>query len=140
MSRKDIAIIDFDDAALKRVVIGAIKAARGLHWFTLTRCRNQRSLAQNAFWHGVICKHAQAAISEAWGENLSHERTHSLLKEMFLREPVVDRNTGEVKGWTTGTTTELDTKEMTNLIEQAMQWLFQTFDIVISPPDLTATP
>lgn len=127
--------MNMDDANLKRILIDTIKRAKGLHWWHFQRCRSQRSLAQNCYWWGVVIKTAQAAISEAWGENLSDDETHVLMREAFLRRPVVDRNTGEVKAWITPSSTELDTKEFGEFIEKAVAWLAETFGVVVPPAD-----
>lgn len=135
MSRKDIAIIDFDDAALKRVVIDAIKAAKGLHWFTLTRCRNQRSLAQNAWYWACHIPHTVAALSEAWGETVTADEAHLFLRGRFLSRPIVNRETGEEVGAVPLSTTALDTKEFSEYLDRVALWLAETFGVVVPPAD-----
>jgi hypothetical protein len=109
---KEQAIIDLSNQRNKKLAIDAIKAAQGLHWWVLTKCRNQRSLSQNAYYFGVVLPAVAVGIREAWGEQLfTVDDAHEFCKNRFLSNPVVNRKTGEVQGNVVRSTTSLDTAE-----------------------------
>jgi hypothetical protein len=95
---QDAAILDMDNPKVKRMVLDHIKHARGLHRFVFKRCRAQRSLQANAMLWGVAYKAIQAGLLEAWGEHLSIEQVHWMMKRRELSQPIVNRKTGEILG------------------------------------------
>lgn len=134
---KEIAILDFSNARTKQMVLAHIKRADGLHWFEFRRCRDQRTLKQNAWYWAVAIKHVQAAIEEAWGERLSSDEIHVLLRGMFLKRPIVNQSTGEVKGETILSTTALDTAEFSAYLERVIAWLADNFGITINEKEMS---
>lgn len=134
MSREETAILDFSDPKIKRSVLDHIATIRGLHWFEIRRCRNQRSLSQNAYLWGVVYKAVQAGLEEAWGERKSVEWIHCYLKAKFLAEPVVNKRTGEVVDHTVGSSADLDTKAFGVYIDQIIQFAAHDLNVEIPIP------
>lgn len=126
---------DLSHPGVKRMILAAISNASGIHRFELTRVRDQRSHDQNSFYFGVVLKEVQAGISEAWGENLSTEKLHVLMRQKFLTEPVVNMNTGEVMGEVVKSTTELDTKEFSEYIDQIAKFAGEYLGVTIPEAD-----
>lgn len=130
----DRAIINFDSPRQKAMVLDAVKHAKGLCWFELARARNQRTLQQNSYYWGVVLKMVQAAIEEAWGEPMPADEVHEFLKYRFLRKPVTNHKTGEVVGAIPESSAKLDTKQMTDFIENVRMFAADTFGIDIPDP------
>ena len=131
---KDVAIIDLSNARVKKLAIDAIKAATGLHWWTLTRCRAQRSLSQNAFLWAAVYPAVTAGIRQAWGEaSFSVDDCHKFCKARFLSRPVVNHDTGEEQGRVVRSTTELDKAEFSAYIDQIAQFASEYLNTEIPP-------
>ena len=119
---KDIPIFDLDIPRTRSMLIELIKTRRGLWWLDFKRSRKQRSLKQNAWYWAELVPSVTAGIKEQWGETLTDDETHELLKRMFLSRPIVDHNTGEEKGRIVGSSVELDTAEFTKYAERVMRF------------------
>lgn len=112
-------------AALKRWEGRDVDLSFALH-------REIRSLRQNAYLWGVCYR----AVSEHTG--YEDWEVHELAKQMFLpRTLAVTDGNGEIKGEYVigGSTTKLDTAEMTEYIERFRRWAAETFGLVIPDPD-----
>lgn len=90
---------------------------------SLKKFYKKRSLPQNAYWHGVVCREL--------GNHLGYhpEEMHEALKIKFCGE--FDKN-GLVK---VRSTTKLDTVEFNALIERVCQWAAEEFGLYIPPPN-----
>lgn len=132
--KQDRIVLDFSNSKVRRMVIDHIKSARGLCWFELARCRNQRSLQQNAYYWGCVLKVVQQAINESWGESMSAHEVHEFLKGRFLRKSIVNKNTGEIVGDMAGSSSDLDTKQFTDFIENVRNFAASMFDIIVPNP------
>lgn len=95
---------NFDLDADKAKLYDKLKRLKGKQDVCIKKHIRTRSLQANKFYWGVVIKHVQAGLLEAWGEHLTPDETHGYLKEKFMRKPVVDRNSGEIKGYTHATT------------------------------------
>jgi len=127
--------IDFDNARAKRMVIDHIKAAKGLCWVEITRCRNQKSKEQLGYYFGVVVMRVKAAIERVWGEKIPAIQVHELCKSRFLMRDIIDHRTGEVVGSVAASVADLDTKEMTDYIENVRMFAAEMFDEQIPDPD-----
>lgn len=116
------ALLNLSDETVRRKIIYAVAKARGIHRLELTRCREQRTLSQNAYYWGVVLPAVAEGIMEAWGEQLDPEEIHDFLKQRFLTKPVVNRNTGEVTGETTHSTTALDTSAFAGYLDKIIRF------------------
>lgn len=58
-----------------------------------------RSNAENAYYWGVVCKHAAACFAESEGKSCDSDEAHTRLKEQCNGETVkqVNQRTGEIK-------------------------------------------
>ena len=131
---KDECILNFSQPAVKRMVLAHIKTLQGMYWFELRRCRDQRTLAQNAYLFGVIYPHVRDGMEEVWGETLSVEQVHVFLKKKFLAQPVVNRQTGEVMGETVGSSADLDVKQFGEYIDNIIRFASEFLNIEIPLP------
>lgn len=93
--------------------------------------KSNRSNSQNNYYWGEVIPKASLGFSEAWGQNLTSELTHETLKSMFLGRDIENRETGEVVR-ITRSTSKLNSKEMTDYIEQIRSWAFHFCQITIN--------
>lgn len=128
----DRRIVDFSNADLKRRAIRHISGLQGLHWFELTRCRNQRSLEANGYYWSVVVPYVAMGLLEAWGEEKDSWETHEFLKDKFLSTPVINRKTGELKGKTVASSAALDTLEFYKYVESVID--FAARDLLVQIP------
>lgn len=101
-------LVNLPDAAER--IIAHVRAQRpGKYALSLVRAnaKKQRTLNQNAYWWGACYPAIAEGIREQWGETYSTDDVHGFCKQQFLSRPVVDRNTGESKGFIVGSTREL---------------------------------
>lgn len=110
----DSIILNSDDPGHMKVGAGYLKsfAGRGNIRLEVTVLRGQRSLSQNAWWHGVVFPHIAKCLSDAWGRNVTMDEAKQTMKDMFLRREHVNAKTGEATNtfYTKGTH-ELDVEE-----------------------------
>lgn len=114
---KERAIFDFSNAGVKRMAKKLIDAQVGLCWWELTKAKDAKTLSQLAYVFGVCYPRIAAGMEEAWGESRSVMQTHEFCKDRFLKEPVVNRNTGQEMGHTEPSLADLDVQQMSEYIE-----------------------
>jgi len=124
-------IVNFDSDADKAKLWAKLKMLKGKQTVEIKRWRKTRSLNACRFYWGVVIEHVRAGILEAWGENLSPDEVHLALKDRFMRRPIVDRISGEIKGYTHATTV-VDTPLFSEYLEKVIK--FAAEDLVVSIP------
>lgn len=129
--------INFNSPRQKRLLYQAMKGLNGLHKVTIAERKRQRSSRQNAYYWAVPVHLFHQFLNEQ-GEAMTKEQTHELMKAKFLRETVVNHETGEVFGERVKSTTELSTSEFAEYLDQCIAWLADMFDIVCPDPDAVA--
>lgn|SRR3990167_3438522 len=98
----------------------------------VTRRRATRSLAQNAFYWGVVVE----LIAEHTG--YTPDEVHDLLKAMFIpKRLAVQNGNGEIKGEIVvgGSTRAMNTIEFGEYMESIKRWAAETIDVVIPDAD-----
>ena len=120
--KDDLPILNMSNPKHKRVLKGYIDGLDGLYRFEFIRCRDQRTLKQNAYMHGVVFVEIAKAMTEAWGEPVSMLSAKAQLKDMFLRRPKINKQTGEIICHETIGTSDLDKEEGALFIDQCIKW------------------
>lgn len=128
---KERAEFDFNNAGVRKTVCKLIEGLRGVHWMDWGRKKGQRSLDQNAYYWGVVLPHAAKGISECWGEDINSEEAHFFFKREFLSKPLVHRTTGELKGYTEGSTASLDTAEFGKYLDKIIKFSAEQLGVEI---------
>lgn len=82
---------------------------------------------------GLSCPISRG-LAEASGEPQDIYSAKEFIRDRFIRAPVVNRKTGEIIGYNTRSTTELDVEEMSVLIESCCKFALEYFGVEI-PPD-----
>src|SRR5690554_6811916 len=114
----DTIILNLDQPKQKQMLIGWIKALKGVHRVKIAKVRKHRSLNQNAYYWGVVIPHVIAGIEEAWGETLDPEALHEWMKAKFIPlEPIVNRKTGELMGKRVASSAALTTTEFADYLD-----------------------
>lgn len=119
---KELPIFDFDQPAMRTTACTLIKNLRGKYQMELKRCKDQRSLNQNAYYWGVVLPRVAAGVQDAWGETLTSEDAHELCRRAFLTRTLVNRTTGEVMSKVPRSTASLDTAEFAEYLEQIIRF------------------
>ncbi len=104
---------------------------RGLYELKIEPRRDIRTTAQNRLWWSQVVEPFYEFLKDQDYEIVDPEQAHSLLKEKFLRVPVVNKENGEEIGWRTRSTTELTVEEFSDLVERSTVWLAEMFGVVI---------
>lgn len=122
--------VNFSDPASKADFLRRLSQLRGDFIVDLKRVRANRTQGQNALYWSVYVPAFQRALRDH-GEVISQQLAHDLLKHKFLATPLVNPRTGEQIGVRTRSTTELDTKEFSQYLEDIEQWLANDFGVVM---------
>ena len=130
----DAAIIDFDHAEQRKILLGWVKSLKGPHKVSIKKCRPVRSLSQNAWYWGCVLPAVAAGLEECWGERMETEEVHEWLKGRFNAKTIVDRNTGEVKGKRPCSTASLDTKEFGEFLEKVIRFAGEELKVEVPTP------
>lgn len=131
MASRDEQILDLSNPTQKKLLIEFIKSRDGLHWIDIRRCRDQRSLNQNAYLWGVVYPRVARSMSELWGERIDNYDVHEFLKDKFLKRPMIDRRSGEVVGYTVPSSASLDTAEFGEYLDQIIKFAGEYLSIDI---------
>ena len=127
-------IIDFDDPQVRRRVLDGMAKLAGKWRLTLTRYRPRRSDRQNAYYWPVVVGDWHAWLVEQ-GHQVTRHQAHEALKQMFLREQIVDETTGELISEYTRSTATLETDEFSAYVEQCRQFLAEFCGLDVPDPD-----
>lgn len=127
--------VDMRDRAAKRDLQAAIGALHGdvyeVQWKRRVR---GRTLSQNAAYWACVVPALVAGIREQWGENVTGEQAHRMLKERHLKVETrhVDEDTGEIRCLEyVRSTTELDAQEFTEYMDACSKFILEWFGISV---------
>lgn len=116
----------------KRLIDLVLAAKDGQYRLTLSRDYSIRSIAENAYYWGVVIAAFIAGYKETQGETISAEAAHELLKiacngkTLFLGGEFV--TIGQ-------STAKLVTVEYENYLERCRYWIAQYFGIEVKLPN-----
>lgn len=90
---------------------------------TVNKYRKKRSIPQNSYFHGVVC----LILGNHWGYTV--DEAHSAICVEFLTISE-DGKPDYVRS-----TTDLNTEEFNNFLEQVKMWASQEFQVYIPDPE-----
>lgn len=128
-------MLDLSDRVGKRNLLTQIGAMQGLYEVKVEPRRVTRSNAQNAYLWAVVYPAVRLGIAEAWGEELTVDEVHLLMRDRFLTRPVVNRKTGEVVQSIPGSTAALSTAEFSRYIDEIVKFAGDMLNVEIPPAD-----
>lgn len=134
--REPPLVLDLSDVESKRRLMSKIGSMQGLWEVTLKPRVAQRTLNQNSYYWSAFVHPFAEWLSEQWGETITTDQAHYELRKAVLgfREKVNER-TGEVMELIPSSR-KLDTKEFTEFLDKAAEFLARFCGIVVLPSDL----
>ncbi len=123
--------INFDDAKQKAAFVAHVSHLQGVFDVRVTARKRVRTNPQNRYYWGVVVSHVAAGLAEMWGEVLTPDETHIMLKQMFLARPIVNRTTGEVSGHVYPSSAKLTIDGFSQYIEQISKFAAESLGVVI---------
>lgn len=96
--------------------------------------KNKRSLPQNDYYWACVVPMVKDALYNAGWENITSKlKAHNFMKELFLKEEVINVKTGEVSA-IEGSTADLTKETFSVYLERIYQWAAEYLDLVIPNP------
>lgn len=144
MSDKQEITVDFgSDTQRREFVARVVKFAntvrKGVYRFELMRHRPRRSDRQNKYYFPCFVEPFAAWLSEEWGEPVSRDEAHGVLKEKFLKIDKWDHSTGEDLSYVRRSST-LNTVEFNEYLDQCAKFLAETCGFVVPEPSVYREP
>lgn len=94
----------------------------------------KRSVQENRYYYGVVVALVQEALLNEWGESLTKEETHELLKQQCNWKELVNDSTGESLK-VPQSTTDLTTVEFEDYLERCRRFAFEYLNVSIPLPN-----
>lgn len=130
MPKREFTLVNMDVLSEKRQLMSAIQVARGLWEVSMRQVKPKRSLDQNAYMHAAFVEPFRKWIQENWGEDVDHDQAYETLKLAVMH---IDR----VEGLPLmPSTRHLDTKDFSDFLEKAAQFLATKCGIVVLSSDM----
>ena len=126
-------IVNLSDPRAKRALLSRIGALQGPHRIEVCKFKPRRSDRQNSYYWPCFVEPFAKWLREENGDAATEQEAHEILKHRFLRRTVIDKGTGEVLGDVTRSTTELDTSEFTEFLDQCAAFLADYCGIAVPP-------
>lgn len=130
--------IHIDKGAItnRKAVALAFKDLKDGPYLVTIKSVRRRSLPQNDYyWACVVPMVKQGLKNAGYDEVETDEDTHEVLKHLFLKKEVFNKNTGEVITEIAGSTTKLQTYEFNEYLEKIWRWAAQYLDMKIPSPN-----
>ena len=131
-------IINYDDPREKQNFRRLVDTLTGRKKVTIANFQRRRSNQANAYLWGVVYP-AFVEFRQEQGEEFTADMAHEFFKLKFLRQPVVNVDTGEVLGQTVRSTAKLPKDEFGVYIEKVVAWLAH-YGIEVPPPSTYCEP
>lgn len=108
--------------------------------FLIEKYFGQRSSNQNRYLHGIVIPLVLEGLRDTGHNEVKdvHD-AKKVIKSLFLKRKVVNENTGEVITEIVKDTHDLSTKEMSDFIDQVVQWAAEYLSITIPAPNQQLT-
>jgi hypothetical protein len=118
----------------KALLISKLRELQGMHRISVCKHRRRRTDRQNRYyWPCFVQPFAEQL--QAQGEAISDDDAHEILKTRFLRKSVIDLKTGEAFEYVRSTT-ELNTAEFNQYLDQCAAFLADYFNLQIPEPSI----
>jgi hypothetical protein len=127
-------VFNFDLETDKARLWKRLKLLKGRQSVEIKKWIKRRSLKANGYLWGGVYVDVAAALQEAWGEHLTKDEVHIMMGDMFLKKPVIDRNTGEIKGYTHATTV-VDSVLFSEYIDKITRFVGESLGGRVRTPD-----
>jgi hypothetical protein len=130
-------IIDFDDPGQSRMIFTYMRSLHGAHRIEVKKYRPRRSDRANRFyWVAIVWPFAEW-LSETYGEKVTEDDAHYLLKKTFLTRKMKSEKTGRTVELV-GSSAALDTEAFGEYVEKCIRLLAEYCDITVQTPEAPA--
>jgi hypothetical protein len=130
-------IIDFDDPGQARMVLTYMRSLRGRKRVMVKEYRPRRSDRQNRWYWPCIVHPFAEWLSETYGEKVTEDDAHYLLKKTFLTRKMRSEKTGRTVELV-GSSAALDTEAFGEYVEKCIRLLAEYCDITVQTPEAPA--
>jgi len=96
--------------------------------------KTARSNSQNRYYWGAVVPLIQHGLKEAGYRGVSKDATHKLLKSLFLKDELINEETGEIMTFE-GSTANLSSKQFNEFTDAVAQWAAEQLGINIPEPN-----
>jgi hypothetical protein len=125
--------IENENFKSRKVVLGNLRGVANGRYKVILEEASKRTNQQNAYYWAVIVPIVFQFLREAgYNEILSHADAHEVLKFKFLRKTIVSEHGEYVE--IIKSTAKLSKKDFIEYIEAIIQWVAETWGMVIPPP------
>lgn len=131
LERQNIHIVNFTNEGDKAAFIRKVGMLSGVYTVRISRHLRRRSLEQNRYYWGAILPVVCGGIAEAWGEPITVDEAHLLLKSMFLSRPIVNKQTGQEMARVWPSSKALNTDQFSEYIEKISRFAAESLGCVI---------
>jgi len=128
-------VVNLSNPREKRMLLETIRGLEGPHRVEVVKYRPRRTDRQNRYYWPCFVQPLAEFLREQ-GECYTDQQAHELLKAKFLRQDVHHPLTGRCVGETVRSTTDLNTSEFNEYLDQCAFWLADMFGIVVPEPDV----
>ncbi len=101
---------------------------------SVQRAQNKRSLEQNGYYFKCIVPALQRAVFDMWGEDVSKEEAHAMLRDRFSFIERCHVATGEPVRIPVSTSKN-GTMDQEDYHEKCRRWIFDVFGVVVPLPN-----
>lgn len=129
--------LEIHDSRRKQMAQDVARMKEGALVVVEIRYAGKRSLAQNAFYWGVVIDIMRRSLNDL-GHDVDDELTHEFLKSKFNTKPLISAE-GEVIGELPGSTTEMNKDEFSVYYEKIKQWSMDVLNVYIPDPNEQVT-
>jgi RNA-binding protein YhbY len=106
----------------------------GEYLLTIKNIR-KRTLQQNAYYWGVVVPLVKKALRDAGFDEVDdNEAAHEVMKVLFLKREIVNKQTGEMISLPVSST-KLTVPEFNEYLEKVCKWAAEYLDTVIPSPN-----
>lgn len=99
--------------------------------------RKIRSLGQNAYYHAIMVPMVRDGLLYAGYDMVkTNDDAHEVLKTLFHKKEIVNKQTGDLIAVIPGTTTDMSTIQFSAYMETIAKWAAEYLGIFIPPPGM----
>lgn len=137
-TKREFYLVNFDVLTEKRQFLQGAQSLVGVHEVCIRKIRKRRTLDQNGYYFAAFVGPWLTWLREASGEPwISKEQAHEALKKHVLgTTTIVNKETGEVIDEMIPDSRFMNTKEFSEYLDRAAEFLASFCSIVVLPSDL----
>ena len=126
-------IIDFSDRTQKLRFLSRIGTFAGKWRFSFRKYKPKRSLKANGFYWAAVVPAMQEFMREH-GQIFDADQVHEFFLQTHSSVPVVDPFTGEVLKEIGQRSSEMDSGEFAEYVNDCIAWMYERFLITVPDP------